>query len=204
MKDVIKNVVISTFAAIVAGIVIAVRTKSFLFTLISVGGVFFIALFYLEKQTTADISEKKYEATKPKTLVKQFSTKVNKVASLIDGCSDLEVKNQLSKLAATLGDISGILKEEPERIRSLDRVMNTHTNHVLDVIIKVISNYQIMGKYEILDIDKITGYLDTINSGFTEAFKGFFDDTILDIKTDMSVTLNLMKRIADIKKGEKS
>jgi len=193
-KESIRSV-ISSIAALVVAFIASIVTTSFILPIVVAVVVFFIVYFFLKVQIIVEVKKEEAEVAEAKTpegLIKKFSEQITRISNLINGCSNSEIRTQLSASVETLKNILDFICKEPKEILRFNRAIQV--DYQLDTLFEVISRYQEIDKYKMFDsIEEIVDYLKKFNSGFRSAFKGLLDHKVLDVNTDMRVAVASIK-----------
>lgn len=149
-----------------------------------------------EKETDNSSPMPKEQETELNTMIEEGMECVRKLRELNDQIPGEVISAKLSRLEGLLKDIFESLKEHPEQMHRMHKLMD----YYLPTTLKLVEAYADFDRIntpgeEIVSAKaEIENTLDTINQAFTELLNNLFQDAVFDATTDAQVLKTMLAR----------
>ena len=136
------------------------------------------------------------QASELDTIIAEGMEYIRKLRDLNDRIPGEVISTKLFRLENLLKEIFDSLREHPEQIHRMHKLMN----YYLPTTLKLVEAYEDFDRIsspgqEIIKAKaEIENTLDTINQAFTELLNNLFQDTVFDITTDAQVLKTMLAR----------
>ncbi len=143
-----------------------------------------------------DSRAKGSEKTELDTMIAEGDECISKLRYLNDQIPGEVISAKLFRLENLLKEIFENLKEHPEQMHRMHKLMD----YYLPTTLKLVEAYEDFDKISVPGPEiiaakaEIENTLDTINQAFTELLNNLFQDTVLDVTTDAQVLKTMLAR----------